>query len=201
MDPDHPARGVEWPVVILLPQSGRRPRSWQNGQGTTSDVAAGPVAATSNFDWRVSVATIESDSVFSSFPGVDRVLMPLSPGGLVLRDAGGRHAIARFESFGFAGETPIEAVDVAERSFDLNLMTRRGVVDGAMTTTRVEGVYEFSRAVDGVGLIVVLEGELTTGDGAILEPVDAVQLDAGATQFRGRALVAVVSLSAAAGVA
>jgi hypothetical protein len=187
--------------MILLPQSARIPLPWKNGGGTTTEVAISPVAAANNFDWRVSVATIESDSVFSLFPEVDRVLMPLSPGGLVLQDAGGRHPIARFESFGFAGETPIEAVDVAQRSLDLNLMTRRGVGVGAMTTTRVAGVHEFSRAIDGIGLIVVLEGELRTDDGVVLEPLDAVQLDAGATQFRGRALVAVVSLSAPAGVA
>jgi environmental stress-induced protein Ves len=188
--------------MILLPRNERTPLPWKNGGGTTTDVAVYPPgSAGGDFDWRVSVATIESDSVFSSFPGVDRVLMPLSPGGLALQDAGGRHPIARFEPFGFAGETPIEAVDVAQRSLDLNLMTRRGAVEGSMTRTRVEGVHEFSRAVDGIGLIVVLEGELTTDDGAVLEALDAVQLDAGVTQFRGRALVAVILLSAPAGVA
>src|SRR5665213_2649618 len=114
--------------MILLPRNERTPLPWKNGGGTTTDVAVYPPAsAGGDFDWRVSVATIESDSVFSSFPGVDRVLMPLSPGGLALQDAGRRHPIARFEAFGFVGETPIEAVDVAQRSLDLNLMTRRGI--------------------------------------------------------------------------
>jgi hypothetical protein len=79
---------------------------WRNGGGTTTVVAAEP-------DWRVSIATIAEAGDFSVFPGVDRVLMPLSPAGLTLAIAGRIRPLAQYEAASFSaadGETVLVIV-------------------------------------------------------------------------------------------
>ncbi len=74
--------------------------------GTTTEIAVHPEAAgLGDFLWRVSMALVESDGPFSSFPGVDRTLTILSGEGIRLAVAG-REAVALMPGslpFSFAG--------------------------------------------------------------------------------------------------
>ena len=64
--------------------------TWKNGGGVTREVAAYPPGAgLDDFDWRVSMATVEAGGPFSVFPGVDRVLAVLE-GRLALAIDGAR---------------------------------------------------------------------------------------------------------------
>ena len=48
---------------------------WKNGGGTTTEVAVSPEGAgLDHFDWRISMARVEQDGPFSTFPGIDRTL-------------------------------------------------------------------------------------------------------------------------------
>lgn len=100
---------------------------WRNGGGATRELLAWPSAA----DWqvRVSVADIESDGPFSSFPGVERWFTVLQGTGVEL-DIGSNNdseirrlhrgdAPLRFDG---AAATHCRLLDSATR--DLNLMLR-----------------------------------------------------------------------------
>ncbi|SAK74825.1 HutD/Ves family protein [Caballeronia ptereochthonis] len=104
------------------------PVPWKNGGGVTREIAAGPQGASLDaFAWRLSLADVAADGAFSTFAGVDRVLVLLDGAGMRLTDAHGcvhsldaPLAIARF-----AGETPIHATLLAGPTRDFNVMTRR----------------------------------------------------------------------------
>ena len=74
-------------VRVLRHVDYRRMR-WKNGGGWTTELAAFPESgadAAAPFDWRVSIAEIESDGAFSPFPGCDRHIALLEGVGMELR--------------------------------------------------------------------------------------------------------------------
>jgi uncharacterized protein len=111
----------------------RTAQPWQNGGGRTRELLARPAGP----DWtlRVSLADIEADGPFSSFPGVQRWFAVVQGGGVLLR-------FAAVELQVRAGDAPIcfdgadapgcALIDGPTR--DLNLMLRDGV--GAMRLVR-----------------------------------------------------------------
>ncbi len=103
---------------------------WKNGGGRTREIACSPHGATmADFDWRVSIAEVNSDGAFSRFENVDRTILLLAGEGMTLTDtrAGSVHALTTpLVPFAFAGETPIAAKLVNGASRDFNVMTRRG---------------------------------------------------------------------------
>lgn len=59
----------------LIRSASYRRQPWKNGGGETIEIAAHPVGATTdNFDWRISMARVEGDGPFSTFPDIDRTL-------------------------------------------------------------------------------------------------------------------------------
>ncbi|MEP7302526.1 MAG: HutD family protein [Caldimonas sp.] len=107
---------------------------WRNGGGVTRELLAWPDPA----DWqvRVSVADIETDGPFSSFPGVQRWFAVLE-GGVTL-NIDGREQVCRAGDapLAFAGDTAVACRRLNGASRDLNLMLRdtpgamQPVVDG-----------------------------------------------------------------------
>ena len=66
---------------------------WKNGLGVTTEILIEPSDATiGNFDWRLSMARIDADGPFSSFPNIDRLLLVLE--GRVNLQIEGRPAVA-----------------------------------------------------------------------------------------------------------
>jgi len=111
---------------------------WKDGGGQTTQIAAHPSDSTlSTFDWRVSVADVGVDGPFSRFPGVDRVVVLLSGGGMLL--SGDAHAVelrAPFEPYAFSGDDGISCSLVAGPVRDFNLMLRRGRAQGRVVVVR-----------------------------------------------------------------
>jgi environmental stress-induced protein Ves len=156
---------------------------WRNGAGFATDVVAEPRnASVGDFDWRISIATVDEDADFSSYPGIDRLLMPLSPGGLDLEIDGTVRHTAQFEVQAFAGESLVRSVNVASTSLDLNLMLRRGRVAGTLTIHRVEGEL----VVEAGAVALVIAGSV-----AGLELYDAV---VGPSTAAGSGLVAIADI-------
>jgi len=173
---------------LLSHAADREPTPWKNGLGSATEVASSPAGAgVDDFDWRVSIATISADSAFSSYEGVDRHIMPLSATGLVLDENGKRRELAQFEVLGFAGETPVEAIEVGVETTDLNLMVRRGIRSGSLEKRAVTGSAVLTTDEDTELVIVVLEGELSlpdamvTGDALVVGPDDFLMLAGTAT--------------------
>ena len=112
----------------ILPASGYNRMRWKNGAGWTSEILRVP--DNEDWQWRLSIAEIEADAPFSTFPGVERELVLLSGNGLRLRfgqdDAGGVHALLPpHQKLRFAGEHVAfcELIDGPTRDF--NLMWKR----------------------------------------------------------------------------
>ncbi|MFB2684881.1 HutD family protein [Shewanella mangrovisoli] len=107
---------------------------WKNGGGSTKQLLIWPKGADlSNFDFRISIATISSDGPFSLFHGIDRQLCILEGEGVKLHIKGNdlgqtEEIILRPNDppFCFSGETQIESKLLVNQILDFNVMTRRG---------------------------------------------------------------------------
>lgn len=161
---------------------------WKNGGGTTTEIAVSPEGAgLDDFDWRVSMARVESSGPFSSFAGVDRTLTVLEGEGIVLDIAGRPPArlTGAAPPFSFPADVPTSADLIDGPITDLNVMTRSG-----RTTHRVERLV-LSAPLDieagaGTTLVLPLGGQVAvTGDRPDrLGPLDALLLDQGAPTLR-----------------
>lgn len=102
---------------ILFPAS-IRPEPWANGLGTTRVMTEQPT-------WRLSIADIEGRMDFSSFPGRDRVLMPLASASVELEIGATAHAVTSGEAIAFRGEDRVAADTHGRRVSVLNVMATR----------------------------------------------------------------------------
>lgn len=134
------------------------PQPWRNGGGWTRELLAWPTAA----DWRirVSVADVEADGPFSSFPGVQRLFAVLEGEGVELTIEGKSVRVTRDSAaLRFAGdaETSCRLLDGPTR--DLNLMLRAKA--GSME--RVDLAQDWHPRAPSCGLFALAQG-LCRGD-------------------------------------
>jgi len=104
---------------------------WKNGLGVTTEILIEPSDATiGNFDWRLSMARINADGPFSSFPNIDRLLLVLE--GRVNLQIEGRPAVALTPDdapIRFPGELAVSATLITapgalpRPAIDLNLIS------------------------------------------------------------------------------
>jgi len=112
----------------ILRNADYREMQWKNGGGTTTEIAVSPPgAATDGFDWRISMASVQSDGWFSEFPQADRTLSILEGSGIHLSLSGGTevHIGPASEPFHFPADVPAYARLSKDPVIDLNVMTRR----------------------------------------------------------------------------
>ena len=112
----------------ILPAIGYTRMRWKNGAGWTTEILRVP--DNDDWEWRLSIAEIEADAPFSSFPGVERELVLLSGNGLRLRFShdgvdGVHELLPPHDKLCFAGELAVfgELIDGPTRDF--NLMWKR----------------------------------------------------------------------------
>jgi environmental stress-induced protein Ves len=166
--------------VKLLRAQDRVAAPWKNGGGVTYEIAAWPEGAGfDTFDWRISMALVQSSGPFSRFEGVDRVLAVLEGGSMRLRFEGGEAAEVGPDrpALPFPGDRPVTAELAGDSLSDLNLMVRRGVRRGTLERIVVDG----PRAIGGGAETVVFALDAVGLDGEILTPLDAAWLEAGET--------------------
>ena len=116
------------PRATVLNASTYRRMPWKNGGGETVEIAISPEgAALSEFDWRISMATVATDGPFSSFPGIDRTQSILEGNGISLAIDGGHPLVLTQDSdpLAFPADVAVSAVLAAGTIADLNVMTRR----------------------------------------------------------------------------
>lgn len=143
------------------------PVPWKNGGGATRELACWPPGAgMDGFEWRASVARIAQAGPFSAFPGVDRQILLLRGGGVLLRGQGLEHRLDQpHQPFAFAGDEPLQCQLLGDGpSCDFNLMLRRGAWRGALAVTGQAlraGPYP-------AGLCLALQGAWRTPAGEVL---------------------------------
>ncbi|HET8818011.1 MAG TPA: HutD family protein [Xanthomonadaceae bacterium] len=125
--------GVDTQVV---PAASQRRERWRNGAGWTREIFAARDDGdpSSSWCWRLSIAEIDADAAFSSFPGVDRELVLLSGNGLRLCFAGGEtvELLRPHDSLRFPGERALTGALVDGPTTDFNLMWRRDAVEASL---------------------------------------------------------------------
>lgn len=111
----------------ILSASARTPRRWKNGGGVTHEIWVHPPGAgDADFLWRASMATIDAAGRFSDWPGVDRLLVPLT-GGLELSIEGQSRRLGPGDAAqAFPGEAEVSGRPLTGPCTVLNIMVRRG---------------------------------------------------------------------------
>ena len=138
-----------------------KPTPWKNGGGTTREIAVSPQgAALDDFAWRISAARVDQPGPFSIFPGIDRTLCILWGTGLNLTgpEIGAVHLDQTSPPFAFPADTPIDATLSGESILDLNVMTRRGIINHHVQ--RLPVAAETAIPIGATTIIVSL-GEIT----------------------------------------
>jgi environmental stress-induced protein Ves len=184
--------------ITHLPGEGYRRMPWKNGAGTTTEIAVIPAGASlDEFEWRLAIADLDRSGPFSSFPGVDRLLMLLPPGEVTLEIDGRHQAVAPLEVVAFPGESVVSAHLASGPARDLNLMLRRGRAQATMRAL----VLDVESRLGMAGSLVVLcaiEGSVgveSEGARVVLEAPDSAMVESREITVRpvGRALLAVIS--------
>ena len=115
---------------------------WKNDGGWTTEIASAAMPASeSGFRWRVSIAEIERDGPFSSFPGIERDLLLLAGKGIELdiNDAPVQRLDRRFQHIHFAGEDQVACRLLAGPTRDFNVMAARGQVSAEVHARPLNG--------------------------------------------------------------
>jgi environmental stress-induced protein Ves len=167
---------------------------WRNGRGITREIAASAVPmASTNRDpdgaalpdlppptpaWRLSMATVDDEVPFSSFPGLRRMLGIVDGEGIELTVDGRMSSLRLGETFGpFAGEAPAAARSLGSETLDLGL-----IFDPARTRADMKAVGAGEHDLVGliwfvVSLVDGLELSLNGTPGATLAHRDTAALD------------------------
>jgi environmental stress-induced protein Ves len=146
------------------------PMPWKNGGGSTRELACWPPGAgMSDFDWRISVATIAAPGPFSAFPGIDRTIMLLDGSGVRLRSRDGDidHRLdTALMPFKFSGDAQLDCELLGATSTDFNVMVRRDRLNAVLdihrgSNSQGEGEGEVVLPTTPHGLLLALRGTWT----------------------------------------
>lgn len=144
-------------VTPMTPAAYRRER-WRNDGGWTTEIVRGGDA---DFDWRASIADIETDGPFSPFPGIDRTLLLLGGNGIELDiDGVAKKLTKRFDQLRFPGEAAVHCRLLAGPTRDFNVMVRRGAVQAQVVARPIVGSMLVFPQADTEWLVYVHAGSL-----------------------------------------
>ena len=192
----------------VIAYSGLRPAPWRNGGGVTRQIASGrldrsgnPEATTGDdWDWRLSIADVESPGDFSAFVGMARILTVIEGEGMVMSIDGIERRLEKYSPLGFDGGSATSATLPDGPIRDFNLIARTGTVTGRVAI--VELSTEHPLQLTGGRLGVLLQGQAKVLVGGkqsrALERYDTIVGGGESTSsISGRGFVAVVSLAPA----
>ena len=163
---------------VLRPADYKR-MPWKNGGGITTELAVHPSADA--YDWRISIADIESNGPFSTFEGYDRYIALLEGVGMELRFDDGEpiRLERRLQFVKFAGERRTEGVLISGKVRDFNVIYKRDALHTEVLHRPLVGPMVFFR--DATWFIHLADGRaeakcgdqsqtMETGMSLLLEP-------------------------------
>ncbi|MFN8158390.1 MAG: HutD family protein [Candidatus Nanopelagicales bacterium] len=142
---------------------------WANGRGVTEVVVSWPPGE-DEFEWRVSIATIEEPGAFSSYAGIDRTLVLVAGGPLVLGVDGTILAAEQRDPVSFSGDAETVCLATTDRARVVNVMTRRdaATAEVSVVEARAAGGTQPPTVVRapeaGFAIAVVVRGTAAVGD-------------------------------------
>jgi environmental stress-induced protein Ves len=157
----------------VIPSFEYRRERWRNGLGWTREILRVPDID----DWqvRLSIAEIEQDAAFSSFPGIERELVLLRGEGLRLRFADGavQTLLPPHDRVRFAGEAEIHGELVDGLTHDFNLMWRRDALEAELLHRPLVGSMFFFTEPATAWAIHLLAGQAQFEGDTDLPPMEA----------------------------
>ena len=192
---------IAWSELIAEP--------WRNGGGKTRQILSRRLtesseevpAAAEDWDWRLSIADVNSAGAFSRFIGMTRILTVIEGNSVTLTVDGTVEEVGKHRPFRFDGGANTSAKLPHGPIRDLNLIARTGFVDA---TLRIETLSAENpcRISDGQ-FCVLLEGSAQLNANAVdttevkFERFDTVLGDAThPATISGEGIVAVITVSA-----
>jgi len=167
----------------VLRKAEHRRMRWKNGGGWTSEIAAHPAGAEA-FDWRISIAEIESDGPFSAFPGCDRHIALLEGNGMQLDfDAAPAERLEqRLRFVTFSGDWRASGRLLSGPVRDFNVIVRRDAVRADVLYRPLVGPMVFFPEAGTTWFVYLAGGQaLLKNAGATLEAGDALLLESDAS--------------------
>ena len=157
---------------------------WKNGGGWTTELASAAASdGVSDFDWRISIAEIDSDGAFSTFPDCDRSIALLDGIGMELTfdEAPPERLDQRLRFVHFAGEWKTHGRLLAGPVRDFNLIVRRDAITAEILHRPLVGPMVFLATPQTTWFVYVINGNarikndaeestIETGESLLLEP-------------------------------
>lgn len=189
----------------VIAYSGIRPAPWRNGGGVTRQIASGrldrsgnPEATTGeDWDWRLSIADVQTPGDFSAFAGMWRILTVIEGVGMVLRIDGTERRLERYGPLGFDGGAATSATLPEGPIRDFNLIARTGTVSGHVRIVELSPGHPLQLTRGRLGVLLQGAATLQVGGQHVqdLERYDTIVGGGESTPaITGGGFVAVVSL-------
>lgn len=180
--------------LTLLHANDYKRARWKNDGGWTTEIAREPADPATDFAWRISIADIESDGPFSSFPGVARELMLLAGSGIELDidDAPPLRLVERLQRVHFEGESRVECRLLAGPTRDFNVMTQRDAARAELMGRPLVGSMVLFPEADVVWLAHLVSGSAQARTGSEVAEIgigDTLRIDF-ASREDGRVVIA-----------
>lgn len=163
--PDHLAGGL-----VLIAVDRIAPQRWRNGGGATRELWVWPSEGQA-WQCRISVADIDADGPFSSFPGIERWFAVVEGDGVVLALPGERRLLDPS-----SGPIRFDGADAPGCSLqggptrDLNLMVRRDAGHGGLEQALEATEWISAAPVRALFTTVALTLQIDDADAARLPP-------------------------------
>lgn len=164
------------------------PQPWANGGGTTRQLLGAEHGS-----WRVSLADVEQDGPFSSFPGQRRLLTVVAGPVLALLVDGVEQLVEPRRPFAFDGDAEVTASVPEGPVRVLNVIVDPGAVSPFVTVIEL-GRGSTLPLAEGQA-VLVLQGRAHADDAEAA----AYDLVAGPAEVTGRSTLAVITLEPVAG--
>jgi environmental stress-induced protein Ves len=161
---------------------------WKNDGGWTTELAVGGDAA--DFDWRASIAEIETDGPFSVFPQCDRHIALLDGNGMRLEFDSAQPALLeqRLQFVRFAGEWKTYGALLDGPVRDFNLISRRDRVRAEVLHRPLVGTMVFLPQPQTTWFVHLAAGRATfkyAGGKTSIEANESLLLEADETKENG----------------
>lgn len=175
-------------MLKLIRASDAPSMPWKNGGGSTVELACWPPGSgLGDFDWRISVASIERDGPFSAFAGIERTLILLDGAGMLLRWAERSQRVeAAHPRIDFAGEPGPDCRLLAGPTRDFNLMWRADLGPASLEVLPLRGVWS-GTAHPGQRLALYLRSGWASSAAGPLQAGDLLHGEALAVDGQGEA--------------
>jgi uncharacterized protein len=167
-------------VVRVVDQVRQR---WTNDGGWTREIArqvsarqrSGHSNTTASWDWRISIAEIETDGPFSTFPNCDRTLLLLAGHGMRLGIAGENTEFSHpLDRITFPGEAHVECELINGPTTDFNVMWNRTTTTAQVFHRLLGGNLTLQPLPDETWALHLLEGAAAGPTIGRLEPGDTL---------------------------